>query len=132
MEIPPLLLQTGGSLVAILALYLLARALRLGGSPVLADAAETALVAGEVEDGFVVQRVSISRGGTAALVSDSTGRIMLIKRHGNRFAGRILSPVANVREQVDSIEVDPGDPRFGTVRLSLTDPNYWVDAINRL
>ena len=57
---------------------------------------------------------------------------MLIKRHGNRFAGRILSRTATVREQVDSIEVDPGDPRFGTVRLALDDPNFWVDAINRL
>ena len=132
MEIPPLLLQTGGSLAAILTLYLLARALRLGGNPVLADLAAVKVVAGQVEDGFVAQRVSIARGGTAALAVDGAGRIMVIKRHGNRFAGRILPRTAIVREQVDSIEVDPGDPRFGKVRLALTDPNYWVDAINRL
>ena len=57
---------------------------------------------------------------------------MLIKRHGNHFAGRILASEAQVQEEIDAIIVDCGDARFGKVRLSLENPSVWVDAINRL
>lgn len=132
MEIPPLLLQFGGSLVAIFALYFLARAFRLGGNPKLSDEPAVKAAAGEVEDGFEASRIAISRGGSAALAADAEGRIMVIKRHGNRFAGRILTRSAKVREEVDAIIVDPGEARFGTVRLSLSDASAWADRINRL
>lgn len=132
MEIHPLLLQFGGSLVAILALFLLARALKLGGAPSLASEEQVRAAAGEVEDGFEAQRISISRGGLAALARDDAGRIMLIKRHGNRFAGRILTSHANVREKIDSLEIDCGEARYGVVSLRLDDAGYWADAINRL
>ena len=132
MEIPALLLQFGGSLIAILALFFVARALRLGGKPQLEDESQVQACAGEVEDGFDAQRVSISRDGAAALARDADGRIMVIKRHGNRFAGRILTRSAKVREEVDGLIVDAGEVRFGPVRLSIEDPAYWADAINRL
>ena len=132
MEIPPLLLQFGGSLLAIFALYALARALKLGGKPTLGSESDVQVATGEVMDGFVVQRVSIARGGIAALARDSEGQIMVIKRHGNRFAGRVLTSEVHVREEVDALVVDTGEARFGKVRLSLDDPAYWADAINRL
>lgn len=127
-----MLLQFGGSLVAILVLAGLAVALRLGGKPTLADEAAVALAAGEVEDGFEVSRFSITRDRSAAMVRDPSGRIMVLKRHGNKFAGRILSPSASAREEVDALIVDPREARFGNVRLSLADASYWADAINRL
>ena len=132
MDIPPLILQTGGSLVAILALFALARWLKLGGKPRLNDEEAVRLAASEVSDGYEAERCSISRDGAAALVRDGSGRIMVIKRHGNRFAGRILDRSSSVREEVDALVVDPGEARFGKVRLSLDDPAYWADAINRL
>lgn len=132
MDIHPLLLQFGGSLVAILILYLIARALGLGGKRVLGDEASVQAAAGEVEDGFEAERISISRDKTAALAKDASGRIMVIKRHGNQFAGRVLTPAARVREEVDGLVVDPDEARFGTVRLSLADASSWADAINRL
>ncbi|MEM7780309.1 MAG: hypothetical protein AAF697_07970 [Pseudomonadota bacterium] len=132
MDVSTLILQTAGSLVAIFALYLLARALKLGGKPRLGEAITVHRVAAEVEDGFLAARVSIARKGNAALTADSSGRIMLIKRHGNRFSGRVLTSAAKVREEVDGIVVDCGEARFGEVRLSIDDPAYWVDAINRL
>jgi len=132
MDIPPLLLQFAGSLIAIFALYALARAMRLGGERVLENDESVKAVAAQVEDGFDAQRVAIDRGGTAALASDDQGQIMLIKRHGNQFAGRILTSDARVSEEVDAIIVTCGDPRFGPVRLSLGNPAIWVDAINRL
>lgn len=132
MGIHPLLLQFGGSLVAIFALFLLARALKLGGAPSLASKDAVRAAADEVEYGFEAERVSISRGGLAALARDDAGRIMLIKRHGNRYAGRILSAQAMVREKVDALEIDCGEARFGAVTLRLDDAAYWADAINRL
>lgn len=132
MSFPDLLFQFGGSLVAIFALYALARALRLGGRPKLTDGESVKVAAKEVEDGYVADRVAIARGGTAALARNADGTIMVIKRHGNRFAGRVLTPEARVLEEVDAIIVDCGDAHFGTVRLSLEQPGIWVDAINRL
>lgn len=132
MEIHPLLLQFGGSLVAILALAFLARSLKLGGTPALRDEDQVREAAGEVEDGFDATRVSIARGGHAALARDREGRIMLIKLHGNRYAGRILTGAARVQEKVDSLEIDCGEARYGKVSLALEDAGYWADAINRL
>lgn len=132
MDIHPLLLQFGGSLIAILALYWLARMLKLGGSPLLRDEEAVREAAGEVEEGFDAVRVSITRDKTAALARDGGGRIMLIRRHGNRFAGRILTRSASVREEVDGLVIDTGEPRFGSVRLLLGDASSWADAINRL
>jgi hypothetical protein len=57
---------------------------------------------------------------------------MLIKRHGNRFAGRVLGPGAAARIECGSLEVDCGEARFGKVVLTLTDPQAWATAINRL
>lgn len=132
MNISPLLLQFLVSLVAILALFALARAMKLGGQPKLTDERSAAFAAGEVEDGYVADRVAIARSGEAALARNAKGQIMVIKRHGNRFAGRILTPAAKVYEEVDIIIIDCGDARFGKVRLSIDDPGIWVDAINRL
>ena len=57
---------------------------------------------------------------------------MVIKRHGNKFAGRVLTNAASVREEVDALIVDPHETQFGRVRLTLSDAPYWADAINRL
>ncbi len=132
MELHPLVLQFGGSLIAILLLAGLATLLRLGGKSTVADSAHLARIASEIEEGFEMAKGSISRGGQAALARDSAGRIMIIKRHGNKFAGRILGGSARVTEEVDALVVDPAESRFGTVRLSLADASYWADAINRL
>ncbi|MEP1423183.1 MAG: hypothetical protein ABJK59_15570 [Erythrobacter sp.] len=132
MVIPPLLLQFLVSLTAILALYGLARMLGFGSKPKLVDEASVRFKAGEVEDGFVAERIAISKPGDTALARDANAQIMVIKRHGNRFAGRILSDQTLVREEVDAIIVDCGDTQFGSVRLSLDQPSIWVDAINRL
>ncbi|MEP3422758.1 MAG: hypothetical protein ABJN35_13550 [Erythrobacter sp.] len=132
MNLTPLLLQFGVSLIAILALVALARAMRLGGNAVLQDDAAVQTAANEVEDGFRSVRVSITRDKTAALAKDADGRIMLIKRHGNQFAGRVLTKTASVREEVDGLVVESGEARFGAVRLTLNDAASWADAINRL
>jgi hypothetical protein len=129
-----LLFQTAGSLVAILALAGLAWWLKLGGAPALDSDEAVRRAAGEVEDGFAP--IAIARDGKAALARDATGRIMVIKRHGNRFAGRVLGPGTTARLWRDlgqtAVEVDPGEARFGKVFLDIPDAKTWAEAINRL
>ena len=127
-----MLLQFVGSLIAILVVAALVVLLKLGGKPVFKDDADVKIAANEVEDGFEPERTSIARGGQAALAREEAGRIMVIKRHGNKFAGRILSAQASAKEEVDALVVDPGESQFGAVRMSLRDASYWADAINRL
>jgi hypothetical protein len=127
-----LLLQTAGSLVAILALAGLAWWMKLGGQPVLASTADVERIAGEVVDGFSPVAEARDSRGTAALARDAQGRIMLIKRHGNRFAGRVLGPGAAARLEAGALEVDCGEARFGKVTLALPEPQAWATAINRL
>jgi hypothetical protein len=126
-----LLLQTAGSLVAILALAGLAWWMKLGGTPRLDSAEAVARAAGEVEDGFTPVSTACDAEGAAALARDGTGRIMVIRRHGNRFAGRVLGPGASARHD-GSLIVDPGEPRFGAVALTLPDAQSWAEAINRV
>jgi hypothetical protein len=131
-----LLLQTAGSLVAILALVGLAWWMKLGGSPALSSSEDVSRAAGEVVDGFAPVAESRDVAGRAALARDAAGRIMVIKRHGNRFAGRILGPDAAARLWRDQgstgLEVDCGEARFGKVFLDLPDAQAWAVAINRV
>lgn len=132
MEIPSLLLQTAGSLVAILLLAGLAWWLRLGGSPVLADDSALRRTASEVADGFEPVESAISQDHTAALLRDADGQIMVIKRHGNRFAGRILDARSLAHVRGDAVEITTEERRFGVTRLTIRDPGSWAAAINRL
>lgn len=136
MDLPPLVIQTAGSLVAILALAGLARWMKLGGTPRLDSEEAVRRAAGEVADGFAPVAESRDAAGRAAIARDGAGRIMVIKRHGNRFAGRILGPDAAARLWRDqgeaALEVDCGEARFGKVFLDLPDAQTWAEAINRL
>ncbi|MDP5104357.1 MAG: hypothetical protein NWP98_10570 [Erythrobacter sp.] len=136
MAMPALVLQTAGSLVAILALAGLAWWLRLGRAPLLNDDDAVRRAASEVEDGFAPVTIAHDAEGRAALTRDARGRIMVIKRHGNRFAGRLLTNAAQARLWNDrgqtTLAVDCGEARFGTVFLDLLDPDAWAAAINAL
>jgi hypothetical protein len=130
MSLPPLLIQSAGSLVAILVLAALARWLGLGGAPKLSDEALLRHAAGEVVDGFEIADFTVAKDHGAALVRDPDGRIMVIRRHGGRFAGRVLPARASARVTGNVLEVDCHDPRFGLTRLDLPDSEAWAAAIN--
>jgi hypothetical protein len=128
--------QTAVSLFAILALAGIAWWLKLGGDPRLDSEFGVARAAGEVEDGFVPTSCACDAEGAGALARDASGRIMLIKRHGNRFAGRVLGPAATARAEAlageYNIAVDPGEARFGKVFMTIPDAPAWAEAVNRL
>ena len=141
MEIHPLIIQFGGSLIAIFALFLFARWLKLGGKPKLSTEEGARIAAGEVIAGFEASSSALDDSGNAALVRDASGRIVLIKRHGNKFAGRLLDGRANADAWRDShpegrrrprVNVDSGDALFGEVTLFTEEAEAWAEAINAL
>ena len=132
MSLPPLLIQTAGSLAAILALAGLARWMKLGGAARLASEDDVARAASEAEDGFTPVAFACDPTGAGALARDGAGRIMVIRRHGNRFAGRVLGPGAAAWVAGGQLEVVPGEARFGTVFLTIHDAQTWADAINEI
>ncbi|MEL7446397.1 MAG: hypothetical protein AAGK02_11385 [Pseudomonadota bacterium] len=126
------ILQFAGSLAAILILAALAWALGLGGKANLSDADSVQRAANETLDGFRVVESAVDAQASAALAKDHAGRIMLVKRHGNRLAGRILGNKAHAAMEGGKMYVDCGEPYFGVVELDLIEPGPWADAINKL
>lgn len=113
------LLQFAGSLIAILALAWLARRLGLGGDRRIASEDEARELAEEALCGFDGEEVAIDRSGTAALVRDRAGRILLLRRHGAHFASRLLDREVQVRHDADRLTFATFDCRFGDVTLDL-------------
>lgn len=132
MDLPPEILQFAGSLVAILVLAGIAYALRLGGEPPLADATAAQRAASEAVDGYHAIAMAIDRGGRGAIMRDSAGRILLLKPHGNKFAGRILDARASAQAGNAILTVSSGERRYGKITLAIDDPHTWADAVNGL
>ncbi|GMN02290.1 hypothetical protein MTsPCn3_10200 [Erythrobacter sp. MTPC3] len=132
MNIHPQILIFAVSLAAIFALTGLAVMLRLGGQPLLSSSDDARRAASEVVDGFDPSRLAIAKSGDAAILQDSAGGVMVIKRHGNRFAGRILTAGAKADCDGDRMSIRTGERQFGTVTLEVNDAAAWADAINRL
>lgn len=113
------LLQFGGSLLAILALFWLAHRLRLGGDARIAGDDEARRLADEAVCGFDARDVAIDRSGLAALLRDGEGRVLLLRRHGAHFAARLLDAQASARVTEGGLTLATPDRRFGSVTLDL-------------
>src|SRR3546814_3647554 len=125
-------LQFLGSLAAILLLAGLARAFRLGREPRIADEAEARIAAGEAVYGFVPEACAIDSNGRGAIMADGSGRLLLLKPHGSKFAGRLLGPHTAVGVDGKRLTVHTGERRFGDVTLSVADSAYWARKIELL
>lgn len=124
------IIQFGGSLLAILALAWVARALRLGISAKLRDDADARFLANEAVDGFEATDLAIDRDGNGAILRDSSGRILLLRPHGVHFAGRLVTPPMIAYAHNDALVIETKERRFGDVTLQLDNAKYWADAIN--
>ena len=121
------------SLVLVLGLYALARALRLGGDVRIADAAHAARLAAAAVPGFVAQDIVLDRARIGALVRDGTGRVLLIRRHGARFVGHELTSHAGIRLDRHTLTLETGDRQFGTLTLDLgAEAQIWAASLRRL
>ena len=128
-----LVLRLGGSLVAILVLAGIAWKLGLGGDLRIRDEMHARELADEAVSGFAAVEVAIDRAGHAALLRDTDGQVLLLRRHGAHFASRLLTGHAHVRLDRHQLVVGTGEKRFGEVTLDLgLQAQYWAASLRSL
>jgi hypothetical protein len=132
MILTPELLQFVGSLVAILALAGLAYALKLGGASRLASEDDARAAANEAVDGFAAVTLAIDKDGNGAILRDAAGQVLILKPHGNKLAGRLLTANSFAQAREGALVIDSGERRFGSAILEIDAPQTWAEAINRL
>ncbi|WP_226018188.1 hypothetical protein [Novosphingobium sp. FKTRR1] len=121
------------SLVSILGLYGLARALKLGGDVRLRDEAHARALADAAICGFEPVDVALDRARIGALLRDADGRVLLIRRHGSHFAARLIDDHEGVRLDRQFLTLSTGDRHFGTVTLELgPEAQAWAASLRRL
>ncbi|MBU6393199.1 MAG: hypothetical protein KGQ75_01355 [Sphingomonadales bacterium] len=126
-------LQALGSLVAVLLVYALVRALGMGSDVRIADEAEARALAEEARCGFDPVEVALDRARIGALLRNSNGEVMLIRRHGARFAARVLSSHAGARLDRGFLTLSTDDPHFGSITLDLGErAQVWAASLRRL
>lgn len=113
------LIQLGASLVAVLFVAWLVRAIGLGADPRIADADHAIRLAEEAEAGFGGVEVARDRAGFAALVRNGEGRMMLVRAHGNFFAARAVDASVIGRLDKNFLTLTTPEKTFGAVTLQL-------------
>lgn len=127
------LLQLGGSIIAILLLWLLAAKLGLGGDVRIRDENHARTLAEDALCGFVPVDLVIDRAGMGALLRDVAGRVMLLRRHGAHFAARLLDGHSFARLDRNFLTIANGEKRFGAFTLDLGDKaQVWASSLRRL
>ena len=105
----------------------------LGGDPRLRDPDEARQLAGEALCGFEAREVVLDRAGIGALLRDSRGRVMLLRRHGVHWAARLLDSHAGVRLDRSFMTIATGDRTFGAITLDLGDQaQVWASSLRRI
>jgi hypothetical protein len=126
-------LQAIGSLAAVLLVFVIVRALGLGSDVRIADEAEARALAEEARCGFDPVDVALDRARIGALLRNAAGEVMLIRRHGAKFAGRLLSSHVGARLDRGFITLSTDDPHFGSITLDLGDQaQIWAASLRRL
>ncbi len=127
------LLKLAGSIAAILFLAWLAHRLGLGGDLRIRDADHARQLADEVYFGFDPVDIAIDKAGIAALLKDSQGRHLLIRRHGAQFAGRLLDSHSESRLDQNFLTIGTGEKTFGKITLNLgPQAQYWASGLRRI
>ncbi len=113
--------------------FLLVRALDLGSDVRIADEAEARAMAEQARCGFDPVDVALDRARIGALLRNSAGEVMLIRRHGGRFAARVLSSYAGARLDRGFLTLSTDDPYFGSITLDLGEQaQVWAASLRRL
>lgn len=122
-----------GSLGAILLLATLAHRLGLGGDARIRSEEEARALAEEAIFGFEPVDVVIDRAGMGALLRDGDGRVMVLRRHGSHFAGRLIDSHAHARLDRTMLTLATSDRRFGSVTLDLgQNAAIWAASLRRI
>lgn len=127
------LIQLGGSLIAVLFVAWLVRAMGLGADPRITDADHAIRLAEEAEAGFRGVEVARDRAGFAAIIRNGEGRMMLVRAHGNFFAARPVDASVIGRLDKDFLTLTMPEKTFGTVTLQLgKDAGMWASRMREI
>jgi len=127
------LLKFGGSVLAVGLLVLAGWKLGLDADVRLRSEDEARALADAAVCGFSATIIGLDRAGIAALVRDASGRVMLIRRHGARFAARLLDSHAHARLDRNFLTIGTGEATFGSVTLDLgSEAQTWASSLRHL
>ena len=129
----PAAVQLAGSLAAILLLTWLARKLGLGGDVRLRDAQQARVLAQQAVWGFDAVEVGMDRAGIGALLRNSRGQVMLLRRHGVHFVARMLERHDGVRLDRNFLTLSTESGAAGTITLDLgPQAQHWASSLRHL
>ena len=75
----------------------------------------------------------MDRAGIGALLRDRAGRILLLRRHGAHFAGRLLDSHTFARLDRNFLTIGSGEKTYGTITLDLGDQaQVWASGLRHL
>lgn len=126
-------LQVVASLLAIVFVWWLARRMELGGDVRIEDEDHARALARQTLCDFTTVALALDKARVGALLRDARGRVMVLRRHGSHFVGRLLTSHSSVRLDRGNLVIATGDKRFGTVTLDLgNDAQVWAASLRRL
>jgi hypothetical protein len=126
-------IQLAASFLVVLFMAWLSHWLGLGGDRRICDAATAMRLASEAYNGFDATDVALDRAGFGALLKDSGGRHMLIRRNGAHFVGRLLDSTADIRLDQGFLTIATSEKQFGRVTLNLGEKaQYWASGLRHL
>jgi hypothetical protein len=126
-------LQFGGSLAAILVLAWLAARMGLGGDPRIRDAEHARELADDAICGFDPIDIAVDRAGYGALLRDADGRVLLLRRHGAHFVGRLLGAKTTGNLNRNLLTIETPESSFGTITFDLGPAaQEWAASFRRL
>jgi hypothetical protein len=127
------LAKLGGSIMSILLLVQLAKHMGLGGDVRIRDEDHARALAEEAVCGFEPVDIILDRARVGALMKDAQGRHLLIRRHGSKFAGRLLDGHARSRLDQNFLTIGTGEYSFGKVTLNLgPDAQLWAAGLRHM
>ena len=123
----------GGSLFIILMLAWLAYRWNLGGDIRIRDEAHARELADDTICGFEAIDVALDRGRIGALLRSPNGQVMLIRRHGAKFAGRLLDGHIHTRLDRTQLTLATSEKHFGQITLDLGEAaQHWAASLRRI
>jgi DNA helicase HerA-like ATPase len=129
-----ILFKIAASLLAIYGLYLFARKLGLGGDVRIRDAAHADQLVRESLITFAATDIIIDKAGMSALLRDTDGRMVLVRKHGSHFVASLVPRTAMARLDKNFLTiVMPAGGGSAKITLNLGDKaQYWASAMRHM
>jgi hypothetical protein len=122
-----------GSIVAIIALARLAKYMGLGGDDRIRSEERARELAEQAVCGYEPVDIILDRAGIGALMKDSQGRHLLLRRHGAQFVGRILDRHSESRLDHHFLTIGTEEKSFGKVTLNLgPEAQQWAAGLRHM